>query len=204
MSDPNEFHLTTLDPGGRTGWTHFCMDVRAFTRPENKVLGHIKWYESGVWDGTEHEIISKFNSHLLNTISVYGLDVSHLMYEVVSEDFDLVQTIGSKQNLLSPVRINAVVSWLCAVRAVKFRVQNRALRTSTTRERLKLFGFPGRFQKDEFAALQHAIYRLRTIKDESLRRPWKLADGSILNARWDCTCSQPGGKKNTHDLIHPQ
>lgn len=196
----NEYHVTAFDPGAAgTGWCHFVVDTRAFSRPENKVLRWLKSWESGVHRGEEYEQLHAMIAQISNTTQVYGRGVSYMMYDVVSEDFDLVQTVGSKQNLLSPVRINAVLGWECANRAVKFHLQNRALRSSITRERLELFGFKKRWQKDEFAAMQHGVYWLRHIKKLSRQRPWKLSDGTVLNAYWDCNCADG----EPCDMLHP-
>lgn len=194
----NEYHVTVYDPGGNTGWAHFVVDTRAFSRPENKLLRWVKHWESGVHSGTEYEQIHKMVSQISNTTGVHGRGVSYLMYDVVSEGFELKQLKGG-DNLLSPVRINAVLAWECANRAVKFHTQARNLRTSVTRERLKLWGYGKRYQKDEFAAMQHAFVWLRNLKAKSKSRPWKLSDGVVLNAYWDCDCSE--GKRC--DMVHP-
>ena len=196
----NEYHVTAFDPGAAgTGWCHFVVDCRAFSRPENKVLRWLKSWESGVLRGSEVEHMAAATGMISDTTSIHGRNANYMLYDVVSEDFDLVQTVGSKQNLLSPVRINAVLAWHCHNRAVKFHLQNRALRSSITRERLKLFGFDKRWQKDEFAAMQHGVYWLRHIKKLSRQRPWKLSDGAVLNAYWDCACADD----EPCDMLHP-
>ena len=118
---------------------------------------------------------------------------------------ELTQLIGGK-NLLSPVRINAVLNWECYRRAIKFSVQARQLRTNITRERLKLFGFEGKFRKDEFAAMQHGVVWLRRLKQNSIARPWKLGEGGVLNVKWDCSCSKRRERRPVPkcDLIHPK
>lgn len=126
-----------------------------------------------------------------------------LSMEVVSEDFELTQMVGSKENLLSPVRINSVLGWECHKRAIKFSLQSRSLRTNVTRGRLAAFGFEGKFRKDEFAAMQHGIVKLRRMKKEANRRPWKLMQGGQHNARWDCSCAE-GGTRVGCDMWHPQ
>lgn len=206
-SGHNQFHLTTLDPGGKTGWSHFALDRKAFSRPEHKVLQYVKWWTSGVYIGDEFSQLAQALHNINNVVSVEYLGISYLSYEVLSEDFELTQTIGGR-NLLSPVRMNAVLAWECHKRSIKFVTQSRTLRTNVTRERLKQFLAPcptpmrnkgGRWQKDQFAALQHAIVRLRRIKQDSLTHPWKLSKGGILNAEWDCACV----RKRRCDLIHP-
>jgi hypothetical protein len=194
---PNEFRLLAFDPGGRTGWAEFSVNFQAFSRPENKILANLNWYESGVLEGTEHEQLTVIER------MVYLMHWEPMPFVphscVVTEDFDLVQLTGGKA-LLSPVRINAVVEWFCATKGVKFELQARQLRTAVTKERLKLFGFDGRWQKDEFAAMQHGITYLRRLKQRSLAAPWKLEDAQSTNAYWDCACAR--GSK-THDLSHP-
>lgn len=198
MRGENEYHVTALDPGGNTGWAHFVVDRRAFSRPENKVLRWLKSWESGVLSGPEHDQLRQAVHMITDTVSVHGRNVSFPYYDVVSEDFDLVQTVGGK-NLLSPVRINAVLGWECKNRAIRFNLQARQLRTGVTKERAKLFGFNKRFQKDEFAAVQHGITWLRLLKDRSRRKPWKLSDGVTLDSYWDCDCADG----LACDMVHP-
>ena len=222
MSHTNEFHLTWFDGGNTTGWAEFIVDYRAFSRPEAKVLQWVKFWRCGEFLGTENEVLSAAVNHVRSKVDVNGDNVSYLSYEVGGEDFDLVQTIGDKQNVLSPVRFNAVLDWECQKVGIKYRYQARQLRTNTTPERLSMFMAPlwdrttvkqrkwrtsGR-GKDAFAAMQHAIYRLRTIKDASISKPWKLSEGSVLNAYYDCACRQSSlGKrriKRACDLVHPR
>lgn len=195
----NEFHLFTVDGGGKTGWAHFVVDTRAFSRPENKVMRWLISYEHGEVFGDEYDQIRKLFGRIRNE-TTNGRGVSPMMVKVVAEDFDLVQTHGDKENLLSPVRINATLQYLCRERAIKFAVQSRALRIKVTRERLRAFGFEGAYKKDEFAAMQHGVTHLRLLKRQSLSMPWKLSDGSVLNAYWDCVCADG---ETGHDLDHP-
>lgn len=203
MNHPtNEYHLSTYDPGGAgTGFAKFVVDTRAFSRPENKVLKYVKEWHSGCLTGTEHEMCRQAVTQIHTTVSTFGLNVNYLMYDVVSEGFDLTQLIGGRE-LLSPVRINSVLAWECDKNAVRFHEQARQMRTSTTKDRLRQFGFVKRWQKDEFAAMQHAIVWLRRLKKESIKHPWKLSDGSVLNAYWDCTCADARG--NACDMLHPR
>lgn len=200
MTD-NEYHLRTYDPGAAaSGWTHFCVDFRAFSRPENKVLEHIKWYEHGELTGPEVEQYNQAVKQIANTTSVYGDGAYYLYFDVVSEGFELTQTIGG-DNLLSPVRFNAVLQWECWQRSIKFHTQSRTMRTGVTKERLKRLGFGSGYRKDEFAAMQHAITWLRRIKIESRKRPWKLTHEGVANSRWDCACEQRGKRC---DMLHPR
>jgi hypothetical protein len=197
----NEYHLSTYDPGGAgTGWTKFVVDFRAFSRPENKILRWIKSWESGCLKGTEEQMCQQAAYQMRTTVDAATPgSVSYLSYDVVSEGFDLTQLIGGRE-LLSPVRINAVLAWECSKRAIKFHEQARQMRTNVTRDRLKQFGFRKRWQKDEFAAMQHAIVWLRRLKQESRKHPWKLSEGSQLNAYWDCDCCE--GLRC--DMLHPR
>jgi len=217
----NEFHLTWFDGGGTTGWADFVVDFKAFSRPENKVLANVKHWDCGEFRGPEHSIFGAAVGHVRRKVRIDqgGAGISYLQYEVGGEDFDLVQTVGDKENVLSPVRFNAVIAWECQKIGITYRYQARQLRTNTTRERLNAFMKPlwGKTPlhsanwttsgkgKDAFAAMQHAIYRLRKLKQESISKPWKLMDGSRFNAYWDCSCSRKDGSrwKITCDLVHP-
>jgi hypothetical protein len=204
MTD-NEYHATIFDPGGAaTGWAHFCVDFRAFSRPEHKILRFLKYCDCGEFTGTEAQILKQGVAHIDHTLSPQGYDANYMFYDVIGEDFELTQMIGGK-NLLSPVRINAVLDWECQKRGIKYQYLARQLRTGTTKKRLELYGFGSKWTttgkgKDKFAAMQHGIYWLRHIKDLSKRRPWKLSEGGILNSYWDCNCIE--GKKC--DLVHPK
>ncbi len=214
----NEYAVVAFDPGGCIGWVHIRLDYRAFTRPENKVLANVIDWECGEFSGTEHQQCQEaskliwrakfgdmpFNSH--TDVVSGGLSRA----DILSEDFELTQLIGGN-NLLSPVRINAILGYECARLGLKLNLQKRSLRTRVTPVRLTYMGFNSPFRrtgswstqgrgKDAFAAMQHAIVWLRRIKKKSLRRPWKLGKGGVENREWDCACSR--GRRC--DLVHPR
>lgn len=194
----NEYHLITYDPGSAaTGWTWLCVDFRAFSRPENLWQDHILWWDCGEFRGTEEEKLAGCIGLVSTCLAEYS---SYLTMDVVTEAFELTQLIGSQENLLSPVRINAVLSWECHRKGLRLKYQSRSLRTNVNRQRLAAFGFDGKFRKDEFAAMQHAVVWLRRLKQESKKRPWKLSENDKLNAYYDCTCHV--GKKC--NMWHPQ
>ena len=204
---PNEYHLVVFDPGGTIGWAHFILDYRAFSRPDHKALAFLKSWDCGEFTGQETEQITQ--AVALIRRAHFDPPPFVTTTHVVSEDFELTQLIGGK-NLLSPVRINAVLDWECRKHGLTLKLQQRQLRTQITPERLRLFGFeaPNRRKrwgtsgvgKDAFAAMQHGIVYLRKIKDESRSRPWKLSDRVSANAFWDCRCEK--GKRC--DLTHPR
>lgn len=191
---PNEYHLLTFDPGGKIGWAHFLLSARAFSRPEHKVLRYLKEWDCGEFTGLERDNL-KAAVELIKATSFGAMPYRPARVDVVSEDFELTQTVGGK-NLLSPVRINSVLDWECGNFNVQFHLQRRQMRTNVTPERLKAFGFdpPGRVWtkhskgKDAFAAMQHGVVWLRRLKEESRSRPWKMSDGQTANAFWDCAC----------------
>lgn len=196
-TDPNMLHLLAVDPGGTIGWARFAVDRHAFSRPENKVMANLRHWDCGELSGTEHEQL----------VCLVGI-MQQMMYgampytpdtQVVAEDFELSQLIGGA-NLLSPVRINAVLHWEAVRLGAKFHTQKRSMRTGITRERLRLFGFTRKsYRKDEFAAMQHGVTWLRRLKIASTRVPWKMHDGMSHNAHWDCACRT----NRKCDLIHP-
>jgi len=211
MKGTNEYHVTAYDGGGTTGWAHFCVDFRAFSRPESRVLRWLKWWDCGELTGPEHKQYQAATNHVTNVVSASGLGGSYLFYDVIAEDFDLVQLKGAKENLLSPVRFNAVMAWECQKVAVKFHLQARQMRTLITPDYLATAGFQSPFRrtgkwgtsgkgKDAFAAMQHGITWLKRVKADSRRRPWKLSDNGIINARWDCACED----KKPCDMLHPR
>lgn len=179
----NEFHIVTFDPGGVIGWAHLVIDFRAFLTPRAKVLANLLDWDTGEFNDTE-------SANLMQCMELvrsarYGIMPYHSKCDVVSEDFELTQMIGG-HNLLSPVRINAVLEWECAkVGGVNFHLQKRQMRTSVTPARLTLAGFhsplskTGRWVtsgtgKDSFAAMQHVITWAKLTKQQANRKPWKL------------------------------
>jgi hypothetical protein len=194
----NEFALIAIDPGVTCGWAKFIMDKHAFSRPHNKILSNIKLWDCGEFTGSEQEVLGQAVTLIDRTCNEFGF----LRMHVMSEDFDLVQTIGSKENLLSPVRQNAVLAWECQKRGIILRYQRRNERTSVTKKRLKLWGFEGGFKRNEFAAMQHGMKYLRSLKSQSKQRPWKLDTKDVIGGDgYDCACHE-----NIHyqcDLIHP-
>jgi hypothetical protein len=206
----NEYHLITFDPGAiATGWAHFVVDYRGFSRPENKVLAHLKSWDCGQFTGPETEQYTAASSLVWR--AKFGEGPFNTRTDVVGEDFDLVQTIGGKQ-LLAPVRFNAVLDWECGKLGCKYHLQNRNMRTSVTPERLNAWGFTGRWSKtakkgkDAFSAMQHGIVWLRRLKEKSRSFPWKLSDTVGNNAYWDCACTYEQPLKGGYmgcDLEHP-
>lgn len=196
---PNQYHLVTIDPGGTVGWAHFIFDFRAFSRPEHRLLRWLHFWDCGEFTGQEHDTIEQCLTLIQSARFGKGPFVSKT--DVVGEDFDLVQTIGGK-NLLSPVRINAVLDWECPRRfGIAYKYQSRQLRTNVTKERLQMWGFGSRLRRNEFAAMQHAIVYLRRLKQQSRNNnPWKLEDTQTTNADWDCACEDG----NPCDIRHPR
>lgn len=214
----NEYHIVAFDPGGTTGYAHLVLDFRAFSRPGNKALRYLKHWECGEYTGTENEQVgqasrliwkARFGDMPFNSptdVLSSGLSRS----DFLSEDFELTQQVGGN-NLLSPVRINAKLDWVCAQWGLKLNLQKRGSRLTQTAERLNAFGFMSPFRnngtwspagrgKDAFAAMQHAVTWLRRVKTESRSRPWKLGEGGRANARWDCACER--GRRC--DIRHPR
>lgn len=195
--NPNEHHIMWFDPGGTLGWSWLAVDVRAFTRPEHHWEDYILTWDCGEISGTETEVLI---GGVALIDEVLGC-VSYLRCTIGGEDFELTQLIGSKHNLLSPVRQNAVFAWECRKRGINYQLQARQLRTNVTRDRLKIWGIDGKFKKDEFASLQHNVTWLRRMKKESLSSPWKLDAPDIINGGgWDCACAR--GRQC--DLSHPR
>ncbi len=168
----NEYHVVFFDPGGRTGWAHLTLHVRAFTKPENKVLPNILSWSTGEFSGDEHGQL-KACTELINKAR-YGPMPFVSRIDVGSEDFELTQLIGGR-DLLIPVRMNAVLAWECQrLYGTNLNLQARQLRTAVTKDRLKLWKLWPVKGKDAFAAMQHAVTWVRREKKKSIERPWKL------------------------------
>lgn len=227
-SDPNEYHLVAFDAGGCIGWAHFIVDCHAFSRPEQRVMRWVKSWQCGEFEGLEYEqeqqavqLIwrARFGDMPYNSMAdVVAGGLSRA--DILAEDFELAQLIGGK-NLLSPVRINAVLDWQCQQWGMGLILQKRSLRLQVTNDFLYTAGLASPFRrngqwrttgkgKDAFAAMQHAVTRLRHVKQESKRRPWKLSDKQTHNAYWDCACEERNGNRTTRgnrracDITHPR
>src|SRR5690348_6223052 len=115
LATQNEFHCVWFDPGAAaTGWTHFVLDVHAFSRPEHKLLANLISWNCGEFTGPENEQLQMAERLIMSRY----LGTFRNRWEVGTEDFQLTQTQGGK-NLLSPVRINAVLDWICFNQGVK-------------------------------------------------------------------------------------
>lgn len=200
------YHLVSFDPGGTTGWAHIEMSERAFSRPEHKVLAHVINWNCGEFSGPEVKQLSEAERLIAYARGYFEFENNRC--DVISEAFELKQTIGG-DNLLSPVRVNAVLDWICQTKhGMQLQTQRRTMRITVTPERLSRYGFAspyGRWSKtgkgkDAFAAMQHAIVWLRRLKQASLSRPWKLSEDGVTNSRWDCACEK--GKRC--DIDHQQ
>jgi len=206
----NEYHLVTFDPGGTIGWAHLVFDLKAFSRPEHKALAWLRRWDCGEFTGSEHEQLA--DAGRLIHRAHFGKPFNAARTDIVAEDFELTQMIGGK-NLLSPVRVNAVLDWQCARQGLTLQYQRRSMRTNITPARLQLFGFDppagkhwskaGAF-KDAFAAMQHAVVWVRRQKELSRTRPWKLSVDGVANAAWDCACETIGTYgRSVCDMKHP-
>lgn len=195
---PNEFHLIWFDPGSAaTGFAHLVIDYRAFSRPENKVLRWLKSWECGEITGDDHAQYKEASARAYAAHFLPKPFVARVM--VGSEGHILKQTVGSAANLLSPVRFNAVLSWEVSKHGLELVTQNPSERVHIKDTFLYACGFTGWPRnrwvrngrgKDAFAAMQHAVLRLRRIKADANKHPWKLGDETSANAYWDCACSE--------------
>lgn len=173
----NLHHFLWFDPGGTMGWAYCRIRREAFVYRDERVLSNVEQWRSGELTGTERQVIQKG----VDMVRKLVYSTSFLLVDIGTEDFDLVQTRGGKENVLSPVRINAVLDWEVGNCGAKLHYQNRALRTSQTRERIKAFGIPSPKGKDALAAMQHLVYRVRTVKKASMAKPWKMNLKDVVN-----------------------
>lgn len=168
----NEYHILWFDPGeAATGWAYLSIHRRAFTNPHNKLLTNILFWRTGEFRGTERDMLTSAMELM------YWVRFSPMPFvcpsTIGTEQFHLGQTIGGRE-LLSPVRLNAVLDWECLRKTgLTLEYQSPSQRTNVTRERLKLWNLWPVKGKDAFAAMQHAIVRARRLKSEANRKPWK-------------------------------
>lgn len=196
-ADPNDYHILWFDPGGTIGWAHLVISAVGFSRPELSALAYLKSWDCGEYSGPEYDCIrnATMKCRTLHFPNEYNQRI-----DVGTEDFELSQLIGGK-NLLSPVRINAILEWELITHGLRLQYQKRGLRLQQTKERLNAFGFKAKWTttgigKDAFAAMQHAVTKLRSVKAESRTNPWKLSDG--VGRYWNCACAE----SEACDLAH--
>lgn len=169
----NRYHTLWFDPGYiATGWAWFVIDVRAFTHHSIKVLPHVVDWDTGEFKGTPFDQIEDAK-RLIERVC-YG-EMPYVPDRTVgSEDFRLAQLIGATDELMAPVRFNAVIGHECQrLYGTFLELQDRSLRTGITKDRLRMMGFSAS-GKDSFAAMQHALVWLRRQKKRANRLPWKL------------------------------
>lgn len=170
QSRKNELHVIAFDPGGRTGWAHFVVDVRAFSHPREYVLKNLLEWRTGEFEGTEHDQVRACLD--LIRASRYSDGRMDARYEILTEDFELTQLLGGK-DLLIPVRMNAILEYqLVGNFHLPLLYQNRSMRTSVTRPRLKLWGIWPMKGKDSFAAVQHGLTYLKRLKVKADEISW--------------------------------
>jgi hypothetical protein len=171
----NEIHFLWFDPGQTaTGWAFFSVHRRAFTNHRAKILTNILFWRTGEFTGTEHSQLEQAKQ-LMYWVRFNPMPFVCPSY-IGTEQFDLTQIIGGRE-LLSPVRINAVLDWECArTTGLTLEYQARSMRTNVTRARLKEWGLHGVKGKDAFAATQHAIVRMRRLKVETNKKPLELKE----------------------------
>lgn len=180
------FNLLAFDPGSAaTGWAWFAVDFRAFSRPDNDLYEWINTFDYGEFVGTHFEIVKQ----CVALVDEMHAVAPFLSKQVLSEDFELTQSIGGS-DLLSPLRIKSVIEWHCHSKQISYVEQQRGLRLHVTKQGLKDRGFDcRRIRKDEFAAMQHAVTCLERMKADARKLPWMLPEADALNAGgWDCAC----------------
>jgi len=177
-----------FDTGGAaTGWAHIAVHTRAFSHPRLELLPHVVAWNTGEYRDTETAMAHSCINRVL--WARWG-PPSHAtvfpeMLIVGTEDFDRQPNQRGGKEVLSPVRINAMIDYglFVVCKGVKLQYQGRSMRTQVTVDRLFRWGFepPKGYRwgtsgkgKDSFAAMQHVITAMRRVKQEADKRPWKL------------------------------
>jgi hypothetical protein len=179
-----------FDPGGAaTGWAHFAIHIRAFTDSRWELLDHVVAWNTGEFRGTETHMARSCVERALWARWGPPSRATHFpgrLY-VGTEDFDRQPNQRGGKEVLSPVRINAMVEYGLATqcKGLTLDYQGRSMRTQVTAERLRRWGFepPEGYRwgisgrgKDSFAAMQHIITKMRRVKQDADKRPWSLGE----------------------------
>jgi hypothetical protein len=152
--DPTAYQVLAFDPGGTTGWAIFCVHPDAMEGdPEIPIAPNIEWWTAGQFTGGIHEQADE----------MVELVASWPSARLVTESFKLRQAHAE----LSPVELNAIVSW--AVRPRYFVFQNPALAMGmVTDDRQKDWGFwiPGKEHARD--AVKHGLTFLKRRKEQAV------------------------------------
>lgn len=154
--------VLAIDPGGTTGWAVMSVHAEALCAPRVSILNNIEHWSHGEIGGPEAEQVTQ----------IMGIYEQWPGACLLIEDFILRKMLMSRE-LLSPVRITAMLSYACFLGGYAYYLQNGGYAMSTaTDSRLKEWGLYERAGGMRHArdADRHAITWLRQCKTEAFLR----------------------------------
>lgn len=157
-ADPDMYIVLSLDPGGTTGWSIFGIHPDAMSGdPAIQVVPNVEFWLAGQFEGEEHDQADEI-------VDLVGHWPSA---RLVCEDF-ILRKHSQARELLSPVRLTAVVSWAIRPRYLVLQQPSLAM-TTITDERQKAMGFwlPG--QQHARDAIKHNLTFLKRQRDRQVK-----------------------------------
>lgn len=166
-----------FDPGGKSGWARFDIELRAITGT-TKILDSVVDWDWGVLTGLENDQVRKMLRMSMRVRDHY-LALLHpemSRFAIVTESF-VPQKMSRQEQFYSPMRINAKLDYKLWENGIDLHYQSSSLafgivgdtvsesdRDARLIERLKDWGYyvP---QKDARAAIAHAFTWLRRMSN---------------------------------------
>ena len=171
-TDPDQYIVLAVDPGGTTGWCVVGVHPDALSGdPEIRILENVEFWTCGQFEGAEND----------QSDEIVELVATWPSARLVLEEF-ILRKPSMGRELLSPVRISAVIDW--AVRPRYWVRQQPALAMTTiTDDRQKDMGLwvPGKEHARD--AIKHAFTFLKRQRERQIQSTMRFRK-SAEAARW--------------------
>jgi hypothetical protein len=165
-SDPDQYIVLGLDPGGTTGWCIMGVHPDAMSGDPNvRVVNNVEFWAAGEIVGAEHDQCDE----------VVDLIAHWPSARLLTEQFTLRSAVRASEVLVLE-RMNAVLSW--AIRPRYFVLQQPSLAMTTiTDDRQKEMGFwiPGKEHARD--ATKHVLTFLKRQRDRQIKASAILKNG---------------------------
>lgn len=153
--------LVAFDPGGTTGWAVMQIHPLSLVDGAYPILNNVL-----LWTQGQIALSEEGESGMIHEMA--WLCASWVGACILAEDF-ILENHSKARNLLSPVRLNAGLTYALWLQGRKLVVQGRDVKAVVTDDRLKAWGYYVRAGGLEHArdATRHALGFLRRVKGPS-------------------------------------